>query len=393
MMLSSPHQMQAYGELLTYVQRQELPTQALWTQLAPAAALALLAYGGLLGATTPVAAVFAFLAYVLALLPFFFCLGADYLGSIHLLVYPGAILIFFAFATLTTDQRGSWGRWRSGADHNSTVAAVTVASSLLSCWYMALAPTLGGGLDFNRFYGNQPRGYMLWSHGFRTATLGAEESSTSLVALGSELFGRRLLSLQLLGLLLLVAFLASLAFLAEGRRRANPLLLPTLGAGSVVLLHYGQPLRWEGFSLRPLLEGSGYGLVLLALLALGLGCLAVRRYAFVQAFLLLEGLGLALNGFYVVGAAANGSLEGETLVVYAVAVAAAETAVGLSLFLALVLGNSPRRPATVVRSARRLALASLATMGAGKFPPAYPPQCRGGRRRFLPPNFRKYFFF
>jgi hypothetical protein len=75
--------------------------------LALLTALLLLSYGQLLSATRPVTAIFAFLAYVLALLPPFFILDGDYLGAIHLLVYPGAILIFFSFASLTTDQRGS----------------------------------------------------------------------------------------------------------------------------------------------------------------------------------------------------------------------------------------------------------------------------------------------
>lgn len=97
----------------------------------------------------------------------------------------------------------------------------------------------------------------------------------------------------------------------------------------------------------------------------------MRRYAFVQAFLLLEGLGLALNAFYVVASAANGSLEGETLVVYAVAVAAAETAVGLSLFLALVLGGGPRRREVERRPPRQL-VESFGGKAAAALAAAYP---------------------
>ena len=76
-------------------------------RLALLTALLLQSYGLLLTATRPVTAIFAFLGYLLLLLPPFFALDGDYLGVIHLLVYPGAILIFFAFASLTTDQRGS----------------------------------------------------------------------------------------------------------------------------------------------------------------------------------------------------------------------------------------------------------------------------------------------
>ena len=75
--------------------------------LALLTALLFQSYGTLLTATRPVTAIFAFLCYLLGLLLPLFGLDGDYLGVIHLLVYPGAILIFFAFASLTTDQRGS----------------------------------------------------------------------------------------------------------------------------------------------------------------------------------------------------------------------------------------------------------------------------------------------
>jgi hypothetical protein len=48
---------------------------------------------------------------LLSLLLPLFCLEAEYVAAIHLMVYPGAILIFFSFATLTTDQRGHWDQW------------------------------------------------------------------------------------------------------------------------------------------------------------------------------------------------------------------------------------------------------------------------------------------
>ena len=60
----------------------------------------------LLQSKRPVEAIFSFLMYLLITLFVFFDLFADYIGAIHLLIYPGAILIFFVFATLTTDQRG-----------------------------------------------------------------------------------------------------------------------------------------------------------------------------------------------------------------------------------------------------------------------------------------------
>lgn len=145
------------------------------------------------------------------------------------------------------------------------------------------------------------------------------------MALGLEVFGRRPLSLNLLGLLLLLAFLGALALL-EAPRRPLRALFPRLGAT---------------LPLLPVGGGDGYLLLVLALLALGLAALAQRRYAFLHAFLVLEGLGLAVNLFYVVAGATVGNLEGEVVVLFGVAVAAAETAVGLALFLALALGGAP----------------------------------------------------
>lgn len=95
-------------ELLSVYAETEAGTTALGhLGLALLSALLFQSYALLLTATRPVTAIFAFLGYLLLLLLPFFGLDGDYLGVIHLLVYPGAILIFFAFASLTTDQRGS----------------------------------------------------------------------------------------------------------------------------------------------------------------------------------------------------------------------------------------------------------------------------------------------
>jgi NADH-ubiquinone/plastoquinone oxidoreductase chain 6 len=83
------------------------PTDWGWLLGAGYAAL-VLSFGALLSSTRPVEAIFSFLALLLSLLLPFFCLEAEYVAAIHLMVYPGAILIFFSFATLTTDQRGHW---------------------------------------------------------------------------------------------------------------------------------------------------------------------------------------------------------------------------------------------------------------------------------------------
>jgi NADH-quinone oxidoreductase subunit K len=97
--------------------------------------------------------------------------------------------------------------------------------------------------------------------------------------------------------------------------------------------------------------GDGWLLPCLALLALGLGALAQRRYAFLHSFLLLEALGLLLNLLFVLLGSAADDLGGSVLVLFSVAVAAAETAVGLALFLALSQGSGlpQRRPQPLQR--------------------------------------------
>jgi hypothetical protein len=102
--------------------------------------LALTGYVALLGAARPVEAIFAFLVYLGALLLAFFSLGADYVGAIHLLVYPGAILIFFVFATLTTDQQGRWQRPGDGSWIRTTALAIPLGW----LWWGSLANSLGG---------------------------------------------------------------------------------------------------------------------------------------------------------------------------------------------------------------------------------------------------------
>jgi hypothetical protein len=74
----------------------------------PAAALTLLtaaALLGLLGARRPVEAIFAFFSCICSVALGLFALGADYLAALMLLVYAGAVLIFFVFVLFTVDPR------------------------------------------------------------------------------------------------------------------------------------------------------------------------------------------------------------------------------------------------------------------------------------------------
>ncbi len=217
------------------------------------------------------------------------------------------------------------------------------------------------------------------------------------MALGLEIFQRRLLSLSLLGLLLLLAFLCALELLAPRHRRRSSSLFPRLGAlGLVGLTPEGKPLHW---SMQVYLDengnasgvpveqgkvmlaswhhfsGDGWLLPCLGLLAWGLAALSQRRYAFLHSFLLLEALGLLLNLVFVLLGSAADDLGGSLLVLFTVAVAAAETAVGLALFLALSQGvGLPRRAGAAVRRRRlpRRTPAPLSPDRPRSTPPAHP---------------------
>ncbi len=119
-------------------------------------AILLFSYFSLLQSKRPVEAIFSFLIYLLTLLFPFFIFDADYIGSIHLLVYPGAILIFFAFATLTTDQKGFWSQWYLAEKRYSSgyFGIIFTALFLVATWFKLLANAYSGGVsvivDLNR---------------------------------------------------------------------------------------------------------------------------------------------------------------------------------------------------------------------------------------------------
>ena len=59
----------------------------------------------LIVAKTPVNALTSFFGLLLSLVFFFFSVKADYAGAVILMVYLGAIVIFFCFILLTTDPK------------------------------------------------------------------------------------------------------------------------------------------------------------------------------------------------------------------------------------------------------------------------------------------------
>jgi NADH-quinone oxidoreductase subunit K len=85
------------------------------------------------------------------------------------------------------------------------------------------------------------------------------------------------------------------------------------------------------------LSVDSYLVLFLGITSLGISALIMRQYAFLHSFIILEGLGLAVNLWFVALGATNDSIEGELFVLFLVAVAAAEAAVGVSLFLSVTL--------------------------------------------------------
>lgn len=221
--------------------------------LGAGSAALLLSFWALLSATRPVEAIFSFLLLLLSLLLPMLQLESEYVGAIHLMVYPGAILIFFSFATLTTDQLGHWNQPSLGGQANLTrfglrrfatplLPALLVALPLLLLWWQLLGSRIG--------FSPRNRAGQLTLAELQQFSLQLPQEltrSSDLVTLGLEIFQRRLLSLTLLGLLLLLAFLTALELLAPLRRRRSSSLFPRLGAtaavGAATAADYHMPLR------------------------------------------------------------------------------------------------------------------------------------------------------
>lgn len=94
--------------------------------------------------------------------------------------------------------------------------------------------------------------------------------------------------------------------------------------------------------LGGLFHGGGYTLLALELLALGLAALAWRSWNFLQFLLVAEALTLALCLLLAAASATLDQKDGEVLVLFVVAIAAAESAVGIALYLRTLL-LPPRR--------------------------------------------------
>jgi len=335
--------------------------------LALMAAAMVVALGRLVTARHPAAAIFSFLALVLTLVMVLFSLSAEYMAALHIIIYPGAILIFFVFATLTTEQR--WfspeaeGAQRRSPEERVTVAAAALLSGVLLAVLLLTTAIPALSLEL----ASVKAGPLM-----RNTALVFGHVVTGPVALGTAIFMRYRFALTLLGALLLLALLVALRLLSPAlrrsrrgssafslRRRAAPF------GGEIRELHSGRaalPLvvlttgvagaETVSFSLSCSSSADALVALALILLAAGFGALVHRSYSFLHFFLVIEAVGLALNLLFTAAAVTTSTPEGEVWVTFGAAIAAAETAVGLALFLALVL-SAPRRTAAVTAAGAR----------------------------------------
>ncbi|MCP3915726.1 MAG: NADH-quinone oxidoreductase subunit J [bacterium] len=139
------------------------------------------------------------LALFLHVAGIFLLLGAEFLAAVQVLVYAGAILIFYLFVVMLLDLPDEEARPRFGK-HWPFAAAVGLSFAALA-WFAWVAPTnalgAGGATD---------------SQAPDDAALG------SVAAIGAELFGRFALPFEIASLVLLAAIIGAVVL---ARRRAT----------------------------------------------------------------------------------------------------------------------------------------------------------------------------
>jgi NADH-quinone oxidoreductase subunit J len=167
-------------------------------------ALLLLSFRAVVQAQRPVGVVFAFLAYLMGIIFGLMFLSSEYIAVLHLILYPGAILLFFLFLLLTTSDQ--W--FAPAGEKRYTFGLVPF---ILLWGAPLLAPLLSLGLL-------PPQDLLFW----RGETYSLLENSTSLLALGEGVCSEYVVALSLLGLLLLLALLSAMALLnPPAPRRAD----------------------------------------------------------------------------------------------------------------------------------------------------------------------------
>lgn len=278
----------------------------------------------LINSKRPVEAIFSFLFFIILLLFPFFYMESDYIGAIHLIIYPGAILIFFVFATLTTDQRGHWTNKTNTFNLDYFSFPLFIMISLNNTEIEIIFSI------YRTFFQNS-----------ETKTQISFDEMNSIISIGHEVFLHQIFMLNLLGVILLFSFLTALEILAPRQQRNLPFLFPKWGS-YINILEYQTTINSFYFS-NSLIFCSFCFIYSMYLFSFGLISLFHRKYAFLHTFLIIEALGLLINFIFVYTSYQTDTIDGELFVLFLVALAAAETAIGIALFLIIVREPKPTK--------------------------------------------------
>jgi NADH-quinone oxidoreductase subunit J len=320
--LRAPALAPATGELGRSLWEGGANSPALLPFLAPAllTLVATVALASLLRARRPVEAIFSFFAWICIVALGLFALGADYLGAILLMVYAGAVLIFFVFVLFTVDPR-----WFGDAGCGAPAPLALGLAALLALLARPQlpAPALGGS------------GFLPAPAPLATPALGRHGS----LDLGTAFFGQYWLATTVLAALLLLVLVVTIALLSRGGPRRRPSL------GTLLAPAAGDALRSPVPLALLALPGASYSLYLSLTLTLAvLFALGPRSTQFLFLLLCLEAATLAVLEALSAAGVATASAEGNLFALYLVALSAAEVALALALYLALRSGSAPLRP-------------------------------------------------
>ena len=232
----------------------------------------------------------------------FIMLGSPFLAALQILLYTGAILVLFLFVIMLLNVQ----RERTAVTRAS---GMLVAAGICAMVFAGVAgPALLGRLRRNR----------------PCAPL--EPGSISLVGVARELFSTYILPFEMIGLLLLVAvvaasWVAQKANPAAPAARRNPIARRgrARAAGRAAMTTFPSPGTWCW--PRCSSASATFG--------------ALTRRSGIAIFLSIELMLNAANLTLVAYSRIHGDSAGQMFVFFALAVAAAEAAVGLGLFISI----------------------------------------------------------
>lgn len=186
------------------------PGLGCWTTQAVVGLLAVvtvIAAGAMVSAHNPVYAAVWFGLALLGTAGLLFVQGAQFLAVATVVVYAGAILVTFLFVLLLAQPDG-----RTACDRTSTEALVSAAAGAVMVGVLSIAMGLALGAP-------QPL------EGMATDAQRAEGvlSNVHVAQLGTELFSRHLIAVEVAGVLLLVALVGATVVAAGQEKRDNEL--------------------------------------------------------------------------------------------------------------------------------------------------------------------------